>query len=99
MSEYPPLVGHAHTCSCDDAECKWLGCRVLRTCPICHPPFNLDEQTAAAARELALRKQVYKKWLAKGTMKQADAQREVGLMEAIVKTLRDLAGPRDEIPH
>ena len=42
------------------------------------------EKLACAARELAMRRNVYPKWVASGRMKQEAADREIAVMEAIV---------------
>ncbi len=47
----------------------------------------LSEQLNAALRELALRRNVYPKWVANGRMRQAAADHEIQCMESIVATL------------
>lgn len=47
----------------------------------------LHEQVNAARRELAMRRNVYPKWIATGRMRQAAADHEIECMEAIVATL------------
>lgn len=42
------------------------------------------EKLACAARELAMRRNVYPKWVANGRMKQETADREIAVMESIV---------------
>ena len=54
-------------------------------------PIPLDRQIAAAEREVALRRNVYKQRIARGQMTQAEADRHIAEMEAIVLTLRWLA--------
>ena len=50
--------------------------------------MNLEEQIKAAARELAMRRNVYPKWVASGRMKQAVADHETEAMAAILETLK-----------
>jgi len=57
--------------------------------------MTIDEQVAAARRELAMRRNVYRKWVSTGRMMQATADHEIAAMEAIVETLervRDCCG-------
>src|SRR5690606_16691359 len=51
-------------------------------------PVPLDRQIAAAEREVALRRNVYPHRIATGKMTQAEADRHIAEMEAIVATLR-----------
>lgn len=48
---------------------------------------TLDEQIACVRREIGLRKSVYPKLVARGGLKQADADRELARMEAVLATL------------
>lgn len=41
------------------------------------------EKRAAAERELKMRRRVYPRWIASGRMTQAEADREIRVMEAI----------------
>ena len=52
--------------------------------------MKLEDQIKVAERELALRKNVYPKWVESGKMKQEEARHQLMGMEAIVMTLRDL---------
>ncbi len=47
----------------------------------------IDEQVAAARRELAMRRNVYPKWVDSRRMTQDKADREIAAMEAIIETL------------
>ena len=49
------------------------------------PP--LPEQRAAVVREIGMRKRVYPNWVASGRMKQAEADRQLAAMEAVLGTL------------
>lgn len=53
-------------------------------------PLNL--QIKCVAREVAMRKNYYPKAIAKGRMKEEEAQREIERMEAVLHTLQALAG-------
>lgn len=48
---------------------------------------DLDELLGCARRELALRERVYPKWVAKGSMTQTKADRELEGMRGIVEFL------------
>ena len=52
--------------------------------------ITFQGQLACAKRELALRKQVYPRWIAAGRMRESTAVLEVNKMAAIVKTLQRL---------
>lgn len=61
---------------------------------------TIDEQLACAKRELALRHNVYPKWIANRRMTQDKAAHEIDCMEAIVATLqyrKDLIEVGDEM--
>lgn len=49
---------------------------------------ELDEQLDEIDRELGMRRRMYPQWVAKGTMRQAQADRQLKLMEAIKETVR-----------
>lgn len=49
--------------------------------------FSLEDLLACAKRELALRKNVYPKWVKAGRYTADQARREVAMMEAIVEML------------
>lgn len=51
--------------------------------------ITIDQQIKCVERELALRRRVYPAWVSKGRMKQADADREIETMEAVLKTVKD----------
>jgi hypothetical protein len=51
---------------------------------------SLADQLAAAQREVRLRKQTYPRLLAQGTMTAVEADYQIRVMEAIVKTLHRL---------
>lgn len=62
----------------------------------------LREQVACVAREVALRKAAYPRWVASGRMKQAAADREIAAMEAVLETLREAetgAADEPEVAH
>ena len=44
-------------------------------------------------REIAMRKAVYPKWVESGRMKQAKADHEIAVMEAIADDIRNQIGP------
>ena len=47
----------------------------------------LADQIKEAKRELAMRERLYPGWIAKGTLKQADADRQLERMRAVLHTL------------
>jgi hypothetical protein len=49
--------------------------------------IGIDEQISCIAREIAIRERCYPKWVSKGTMKQAEADRELNRMRAVIETL------------
>ena len=53
--------------------------------------MTLEQQIAAAARELAMRERVYPRFVAAKRMTQDKADHEIAAMRAIVETLRALA--------
>ena len=53
--------------------------------------MTLKDQLDCARRELALRRNVYPKWVASGRMTQAKADHETQAMAAIVATLEKMA--------
>jgi|SRR5215472_4510478 len=57
----------------------------------------LSEQLRCARRELAMRRNVYPKWVANGKMKQEDADREIAGMQAIVLSLEVLSMPTTHV--
>jgi len=52
------------------------------------PTVSIDEQIAAVRRELAMRRNVYRKWVTGGRMKQEVADKEIAAMEAVLATLQ-----------
>ena len=50
----------------------------------------IEEQIRAVRRELALRAKLYPVWVARKKLKQADADRELQAMEAVLKTLESV---------
>jgi hypothetical protein len=55
-------------------------------------PDSVHDLVAEATRELALRRAVYPGLVARGKLKQAEAQRRIDLMDAIVRRLTRTAG-------
>jgi hypothetical protein len=51
--------------------------------------ITLEQQLAAVAREIAMRRGVYPKWVANGKMKQDKAEHELAAMEAVIETVKD----------
>jgi hypothetical protein len=51
---------------------------------------TLDQQIAAVAREIAMRKNVYPKWVASKRMKQEEADHQIAAMEKVIETLNEL---------
>lgn len=49
--------------------------------------ISLDEQIQEVRRELALRKNAYPRWIKNGTLKEADAERQIARMQAVHDTL------------
>jgi hypothetical protein len=49
--------------------------------------ITLAEQMAEAQRELALRRKCYPQWVKSGTLDAGDAQYQIRVQEAIVRTL------------
>lgn len=50
--------------------------------------ISLDHQLAELDRELAMRRRLYPGWVARGTLKQATADRQIAVMEAARETVR-----------
>lgn len=53
--------------------------------------FTIDDKIKCLRREIALRKNVYPKWVDSGRMKKEDAEREIAVMQAIHDDLMALA--------
>lgn len=51
--------------------------------------ISAADKLRCAKRELAMRHYIYPQWVSKGRMKQSEAEREIVLMEAIVKDYQD----------
>lgn len=52
----------------------------------------IEKQIQCVARELAMRRRLYPRWVAQQRMKETEAQREIERMEAVLHTLQELAG-------
>jgi cytochrome c556 len=59
-------------------------------------PYSIDEQIAAVKREIALRKQVYKRQVESGRLSEGKADYEIGAMEAVLATLEEVARRKPE---
>jgi hypothetical protein len=49
---------------------------------------SLPDQIAEIERELGMRKRLYPNWIARGTLKQATADHQLRVMEAVLATLK-----------
>lgn len=54
----------------------------------------LPEQIAEVRRELALRKNAYPRWIKNGTLKEADAERQIARLQAVHDTLVGLTAAK-----
>lgn len=52
--------------------------------------FSLDQQIASLKREIAMRKNVYPKWVTLGKMRAGESDHEIGAMTAALHTLLNL---------
>lgn len=52
------------------------------------PVIPLADQIAEVGREIGMRRNVYKQFVAKGTMTQAEADRRIAVMEGVHRTLK-----------
>lgn len=52
------------------------------------PPVTTAQKIRCLEREIAMRKRVYPRWVSDGKMKQATADEEIRVMEAIREDLR-----------
>lgn len=52
--------------------------------------ISLNQQIASVAREIALRKRVYPRWVREKRMAQSSATFEIEAMEAVLATLQSL---------
>lgn len=59
-----------------------------------HRRYTIDAMVKCAARELAMRRNVYPKWVQSGRMKAEAADHEISCMQAIVDTLNAI---RDKV--
>jgi len=50
--------------------------------------ITIDDQIKCAERELAMRKRVYPRWITAKKMSEEKANREIAVMESIIKTLK-----------
>jgi hypothetical protein len=55
-------------------------------------PISLDQQIASVRREIGMRERVYPGFVAKGRMKQEQADHEIAAMKAVLGTLEGLKG-------
>ncbi len=53
--------------------------------------YSLQDQIREVGRELGMRRNVYPKWVAAGRMTQAQADKQLGAMDAAYATLKALA--------
>lgn len=54
---------------------------------------SLEDQVRCLKREIAMRKNVYPKWIATGRLKQEDADREIAALTAALHTIMNLLEP------
>lgn len=57
--------------------------------------MNLEQQIQCAARELAMRRNVYPKWVEAGRMSRVKADFETDAMAAILETLKAIEAARE----
>lgn len=55
----------------------------------------LADQIACVRRELAMRQRVYPRWVSAGKMTQADSDREITAMIAVLATLQEVQRQRE----
>lgn len=55
-------------------------------------PVSLADQIRCLKREIALRKNVYPKWVSNGKMRQGEADHEIATMTAALHTIMKLNG-------
>lgn len=58
------------------------------------PKFELIDLIQAARREVALRRRVYPRWITEGKISSENAEREIGLMSAILDNLESQSQPK-----
>ena len=56
--------------------------------------MTIDEQIACVKRELAMRRNVYPKWVQSEKMTQAKAESEINAMAAVLETLQAVRSRR-----
>jgi hypothetical protein len=49
---------------------------------------SLDDQLKEIDRELAMRERLYPQWVARGTLRQSTADRQIAIMKAVHETVR-----------
>lgn len=54
----------------------------------------IDQQIQCVAREINMRERCYPRWVQQGRIKEAEAQRELERMRAVLHTLQEMAGRR-----
>ncbi len=59
------------------------------------PAITLDDCKRCVTRELAMRRKVYPRWTAAGKMTKGDADREIAVMEEVLRHLNEVAGLRN----
>lgn len=52
----------------------------------------IEKQIQCVAREIKMRERCYPRWVKQGRMKEAEAQRELERMRAVLHTLQEVAG-------
>jgi hypothetical protein len=52
----------------------------------------IEKQIQCVAREIKMRERCYPRWVRQGRMKEAEAQRELERMRAVLHTLQEVAG-------
>lgn len=50
--------------------------------------ISLEDQIRCVAREIAMRKRIYPRWVNTGRMTREEADREIALMQEVLVTLR-----------
>lgn len=55
-------------------------------------PVSIDEQIACVARELAMRSNVYPRWVKQGKLSQENADKEMRRLTAVMATLKAAKG-------
>lgn len=53
--------------------------------------MTIDDQIKCVRREIAMRRQMYPKWVASGRLKKGQADHEIAAMEAVLATLDKVA--------